>query len=93
MPISGNVQRRVIAAPRLVSVHLRGEVEKKLLAECLGAFSTRDNRRIEAPINNLVKVDFVWFPIDQRDASRSHVCLGDAAVPVSVPRVVSQMNG
>jgi len=90
--IGGNVQGGVVAAPRLVAVHLGGKVEKKLLAERFGTLRTRNDRRIEAPIGDPGEVDVVRFPTDERNASRSEVGLGDAPGPIRVPRVVGEMN-
>ena len=93
VPISGNVQGCVIAAPRLIAVHFGGKIQEEFLAECFGSIRTRLDRRIEAAVDDLGKVDVVGFPIDQRDASGGQVRLGNAAVPVGGPRVVRQMNG
>ena len=93
MSISRNVQGGVVAAPRLVAVHLGGEVEEELLAECFGAVRTRHDRCIEAPVDNLGEVDVVGFPIDERDASFRQVCFGDTAGPVGGPCVVREVNG
>ena len=93
MPISGNVQRGIVATPRLVAIHLRCEVEEELLAECFGAVGARYDRGIEASVDDLGEVDLVGFPIDERDASSGQVGLGDGAGPVGGPRVVREVNG
>ncbi len=89
MSISGNVEGCIVATPRLVTIHLRREVEEEPLAKCFGAVCTRYYRGIEASVDNLGEVDFVGFPIDERDASSRQICLGDAAGLVVGPRLVS----
>ena len=89
MSISGNVEGCIVATPRLVTIHLRREVEEEPLAKCFGAVCTRYYRGIEASVDNLGEVDLVGFPIDERDASSRQICLGDAAGLVVGPRLVS----
>ena len=45
------------------------------------------------PFDDLVEVDLVGLPVDERDASSGQVRFGDGAGPVVGPRVVSQVNG
>ena len=92
MSIGGNVEGGVVAAPRIVAVHLGGKVEKKLLAERIGTFGARNDRCIEASVDDPGEVDVVGFPTDERNASRSEVCLSDCPDPVGGPAVVGEVN-
>jgi hypothetical protein len=92
VPIGGDVEGGVVAAPCLIAVHLGGEVEKKLLAERFGTLGTREDRSVEASIGDFGEVKVVRFPTDERNAPRRQVSLGDAPGKIGVPPVVDEMN-
>ena len=52
---------------------------KNFLPSALEPFARAMIVCVEAPVDDLGEIDVVGFPIDERDASRSQVCLGDAA--------------
>jgi hypothetical protein len=71
---------------------LGGKVEEELHAERFGTLRARYDRSIEASLDYIGEVDVARFPINEGNASRRQVCLGDAPGPIGRPRVILEVN-
>jgi len=63
MPVRRNVSLRVMTAPSLLPVHLRGEVEEELRVQDFRAVRPRSDHGVVLAADDVVEVDVEGLPV------------------------------